>query len=301
MQFALIDRHRITARHQPRRSHAGNACSHDRKTARAVRRPGALVMQYKSPNAGYDWYASPAAADHAENLIRPARISVFRAKMAYAHFAEPSFSRPAWLRQAGFGANRRAAVRVRMKEEPSTLSAQMSALVVLVGERGDRAAFAALFGHFAPRVKSYLLRLGASSPLAEDLAQEAMLSIWRKAALFDPAKASASTWIFTIARNLRIDAIRRERHPEFDPNDPALVPDEEPRADARMMRDLDDANVHAALAKLSPDQAKVVQMSFFADKPQSQIAKELGVPLGTVKSRMRLAMAHIRAAIGKKT
>jgi RNA polymerase sigma-70 factor (ECF subfamily) len=147
-------------------------------------------------------------------------------------------------------------------------------------------------------VKSYLLRLGAGAALADDLAQEAMLTMWRKAELFDPAKASASTWVFTIARNLRIDAIRRERRPEFDPNDPAFVPDDEPQPDARMMRDGEDAQLRAALTKLSADQAQVIQMSFFSEKPHSQIARELGLPLGTVKSRLRLAMARIKGALG---
>ncbi|MEJ0041905.1 MAG: sigma-70 family RNA polymerase sigma factor [Rhizomicrobium sp.] len=91
--------------------------------------------------------------------------------------------------------------------------AQLNALVVAVAQARDKAAFQALFDHFAPRVKGYLMRLGAGNAVAEDLAQEAMLAVWRKAALFDPAKASASTWIFTIARNLRIDAIRKERRP----------------------------------------------------------------------------------------
>jgi RNA polymerase sigma factor (sigma-70 family) len=125
-----------------------------------------------------------------------------------------------------------------------------------------------------------------------------MLMVWRKARLFDPAKASAATWIFTIARNLRIDAIRRERRPDFDPNDPALVPDDEPAADSVLMREDDGAKLHDALKTLSPEQAQVVQMSFFADKPHSQIASELGLPLGTVKSRLRLAMVRIRLAIG---
>src|ERR1700761_5052185 len=90
-------------------------------------------------------------------------------------------------------------------------------LVVRVAQTRDRAAFAALFGHFAPRVKAWLMRQGCTGAQAEDLAQEALLTVWRKAALFDPAKASAGTWVFTIARNLRIDAIRRERRPELDP------------------------------------------------------------------------------------
>ncbi|HEY4123346.1 MAG TPA: sigma-70 family RNA polymerase sigma factor, partial [Rhizomicrobium sp.] len=96
----------------------------------------------------------------------------------------------------------------------------MNACLVSIAIRQDRAAFAVLFGYFAPRVKAYLLKLGAGPSLAEDLAQEAMIAVWRKAVLFDPTKASASTWIFTIARNLRIDAIRRERRAEYDPRDP---------------------------------------------------------------------------------
>jgi len=184
-----------------------------------------------------------------------------------------------------------------MSDAPE-LPADMTALLATVGAKRDRAAFEVVFLHFAPRVKSYLLRLGAGPALADDLAQEAMLTIWRKADMFDPAKASASTWIFTIARNLRIDAIRRERRPEFDPNDPAFVPDEEPQADDRMMRDAADRRLREALTKLSADQAQVVQMSFFAEKPHSQIAKELGLPLGTVKSRLRLAMARIKSVLG---
>ncbi len=184
-----------------------------------------------------------------------------------------------------------------MNETKPALPAEMTALLATVGTKRDRAAFEILFVHFAPRVRSYLLRLGASAALADDLAQEAMLTIWRKAEMFDPAKASASTWIFTIARNLRIDAIRRERRPEFDPNDPALVPDEEVPPDTQMVRDSEDARVRSALTKLSAEQAQVVQMSFFAEKPHSQIAKELGLPLGTVKSRLRLAMARIKSAL----
>lgn len=181
---------------------------------------------------------------------------------------------------------------------PGQDAASLNALLIRVGEARDRAAFEMLFRHFAPRIKAYLLRLGAGAAAAEDLAQEAMLAIWRKAAMFDPAKASAATWIFTIARNLRIDALRRERRPEFDPNDPAFVPEAEPAADAGMVRSDEDSRLREAITLLSPEQAKVVELSFFSDKPHSLIAKELGLPLGTVKSRLRLAMTHIRTALG---
>ncbi len=177
---------------------------------------------------------------------------------------------------------------------PGANAGNWNAALSAVGASRDRAAFETLFRHFAPRIKAYLLRLGAGGPAAEELAQEAMLSVWRKAALFDPARASAATWIFTIARNLRIDALRRERRPEFDPADPAFVPDAGPPADAGLVRGQDEARLREAIGKLPPEQAKVVELSFFADKPHSAIARELGLPLGTVKSRLRLALNRIR-------
>jgi RNA polymerase sigma-70 factor (ECF subfamily) len=174
--------------------------------------------------------------------------------------------------------------------------AEMDALLGRVATHQDRAAFAVLFTHFAPRVKAYLLRLGASSGVAEELAQEALLSVWRKAHLFDPAKASAATWLFTIARNLRIDAIRREKRPELDPED--FMPEPDADADSGLMLAENEGRLRLALKELPVDQIQVVELSFFADKPHSQIAAELGIPLGTVKSRLRLAMGRLKRAMG---
>jgi RNA polymerase sigma-70 factor (ECF subfamily) len=167
-------------------------------------------------------------------------------------------------------------------------------LIRRVAEQQDRAAFAALFGQFAPKVKSYMLRLGASSSAAEELAQETMLAVWRKAALFDPGRAGASTWIFTIARNLRIDAIRRERPaPADDPSDDAP----QPGADAAMMAAERDRRVREAMKSLPPEQVQIVELSFFSEEAHSAIAERLGLPLGTVKSRLRLAMGRLRALL----
>jgi RNA polymerase sigma-70 factor (ECF subfamily) len=182
-----------------------------------------------------------------------------------------------------------------MTRAPEAL--EMDALLRRVAECRDRAAFATLFGHFAPRIKAYLLRLGAPAAAAEDLAQEAMLSLWRKAHLFDPAKASAATWLFTIARNLRIDALRREKRPEIDPED--LMPEAEPDADDAIALQDGEGRLRLALKTLPPDQIAVIELSYFADKPHSQIAGELGIPLGTVKSRLRLAMARLKQAMGE--
>ncbi|MBL8630770.1 MAG: sigma-70 family RNA polymerase sigma factor, partial [Rhodospirillaceae bacterium] len=126
-----------------------------------------------------------------------------------------------------------------------------------------------------------------------------MLSLWRKAGMFDPVKASAGTWIFTIARNLRIDMIRKNRRPEFDAEDPAFVPDPEQAPDDSMQADQMRTQVRNALKDLPEEQACVVRMSFFEDKPHGEIAKELSLPLGTVKSRLRLAMRRIRVALGE--
>jgi len=174
----------------------------------------------------------------------------------------------------------------------------LSALIVAIADRRDRAAFATLFNHFAPRVKSYMMRLGADAERAEELAQETMLSVWRRADAFDPARAAASTWIFTIARNLRIDAARRERRTAT-VDDPTLdlLPPAAP--DAVLSAAQDEVRVASAIEALPPDQARVVREAFFSDKPHSEIAADLNLPLGTVKSRLRLAMARLRSALGE--
>ena len=170
-------------------------------------------------------------------------------------------------------------------------------MIGAIAARADRAAFATLFSHFAPRVKSYMLRLGAEPLQAEELAQETLLTVWRKAAAFDRAKAAPSTWIFTIARNLRIDAARRERRGE-PVEDPSDEPDAEPGPDAVLAAAQSEGRVRHALLKLPPEQAEVVRLSFFSDKPHAEIAAALHLPLGTVKSRLRLAMGRLRDLLG---
>jgi RNA polymerase sigma-70 factor (ECF subfamily) len=161
---------------------------------------------------------------------------------------------------------------------------------------GDRTAFAAFFGRYATRVKAYLIRLGARGALAEDLAQDAMVAVWRRAASFDPAKAKASTWMFVIARNAWIDRLRREKV-ELAYNSSLILSeesdDELPEDAAERVQT--EAQMQEALALLSEDQRQVVQLSFFEDRPHSEIAERLSLPLGTVKSRLRLAMSKLRA------
>ncbi|MCA8930396.1 MAG: sigma-70 family RNA polymerase sigma factor [Alphaproteobacteria bacterium] len=173
----------------------------------------------------------------------------------------------------------------------------ISALLAAVRDNGNIDAFETVFRHFAPRIRAYMLRLVKDARLAEELVQETMMTVWRKAALFDPAKGNAGTWVFTIARNLRIDSYRRAKRPDFDPDDPAFIPDPEPGADAALQARQAEARLHAAMKTLPPEQNELLHMAFFEELSHSTIAARLGLPLGTVKSRIRLAFAKLRAAL----
>ena len=183
-----------------------------------------------------------------------------------------------------------------LHSSPGPDGAALSGCIVRIAERGDREAFVCLFNYFAPRVKSYLMRLGAAPEAAEELAQETLLTVWRRAAAFDPARAAASTWIFTIARNLRIDLSRRVGRPA-PPEEFSTASGSPPGPDEAIIFLEEKARIGLAMASLPREQAEVVTLAFFADKAHSEIAGELGLPLGTVKSRLRLAIARLRAAL----
>lgn len=174
---------------------------------------------------------------------------------------------------------------------------QLADLVEAVARSADKAAFSTLFSYFAPRVKAYLMRLGADHGTADELAQEVMVTVWRKAAFFDRRQASVSTWLFTIARNRRIDVIRRERRPEYDPDDPLFVPDPEPAADDAAIQAEQEKRLRAALKTLPQEQLSLVDAAFYSGKSHREIADETGIPLGTVKSRLRLAFARLKKAL----
>jgi RNA polymerase sigma-70 factor (ECF subfamily) len=172
-----------------------------------------------------------------------------------------------------------------------------SALMIAVRDAGDRAAFAQLFRHYAPRVKSYLMKSGANAAQAEECAQDVMTTLWQKAKMFDAERASVSTWIFTIARNRMIDMIRRDRRPDPEPMpwDRDAEPDQaEVYAAAEESRGLT-----AALADLPEKQRKLIQRAFYGDLSHSEIAAETGLPLGTIKSRIRLALDRLRARMSE--
>lgn len=184
----------------------------------------------------------------------------------------------------------------RLIEDPAAPDGgALAGLIRRIAVDRDRQAYARIYGFYAPRVNAFLRKSGLSPADAEEVTQEAMLNVWRKAASFDPARAGVSTWIFTIARNLKIDHLRRRKvaaHAEtatFEEEGEELV-----SAEAMMIAAQREEQVRTALRGLSDEQAAVVRLSFLSDKAHSEIARELGLPLGTVKSRVRLALGRLR-------
>jgi len=177
-------------------------------------------------------------------------------------------------------------------------SDEFTTLLQAVASQADRPAFAVLFKHFAPRVKSYLMRSGTPAEQAEELAQETLACVWRKAATFDPARAQVSTWVFRIARNLSIDAHRRQGGADQVDLDIDELLDGQAAAEAQPDECAATAQreqgVRWALTQLPAEQIAVLRLSFYEDQPHAHIADELGIPLGTVKSRIRLAVGQLR-------
>ena len=170
--------------------------------------------------------------------------------------------------------------------------ADWSGHVIRIATEKDQSAFADLFRHFAPRVKAFLMKSGTGEALAEEVTQEVMATLWRKAHMFDPARASVSTWIFTIARNRRIDMIRKARRPE--PEDLPWGPEAEPDQEEALTLQQESERLGEALKRLPARQRELVEKAYFGDLSHSQIAADTGLPLGTIKSRIRLALEKLR-------
>jgi RNA polymerase sigma-70 factor (ECF subfamily) len=182
----------------------------------------------------------------------------------------------------------------RKDEEKQRLEALFRSLITRVAQNRDRQAFAQLFDHFAPRLKSFMMRKNASAELAEDLVQEAMIAVWTKAAMYEPSKGSVTTWVFTIARNLRIDRIRRDVHMPTTELGDYDEPSDAPEGEELLGRKQEGGLVARALQSIPEEQRQILVLSFVEEIPQSEIATRLSIPLGTVKSRMRLAYGHLR-------
>ncbi len=171
---------------------------------------------------------------------------------------------------------------------------QWSECLASIAKDRSRERFLALYEHFAPRVKAHLRGLGADEAQAEDLAQETLLSVWRKAAHFDAQRAAASTWIFRIARNLRIDQLRRDAARPEEPGEPAAAEAPDATGDSAA----DQGRVRAALSELPLMQAQSVYRSYYLGQSHSEIATALQIPLGSVKSNLRLAFQALRRNLG---
>jgi RNA polymerase sigma factor (sigma-70 family) len=193
--------------------------------------------------------------------------------------------------------------KIKMPFKPTglpTCTAEYAAdLISRVAHGADREAFAQLFNHFAPRLRSYCARQGVAPDVASELVQETMLTLWRKAASFNPAKAQVSTWLFTIVRNKRIDRLRRENRPEITADDLAIFDNDEKSAHDEVSASQDSVHIKTALDALPPEQRSMMMKAFFEDKSHSDIAAETGLPLGTVKSRIRLALLRLKLSIAE--
>jgi RNA polymerase sigma-70 factor, ECF subfamily len=183
------------------------------------------------------------------------------------------------------------------QQPPAPDTASDADLLAAIAVR-DKAAFSTLFGRYAGRIKGFMMRSGASAQDADEIVQDVMVSIWRRASSFDPARAGAATWIFAIARNRRIDLIRRASRPAPDPEDPLFQPDPEPDGLDLVSQSEQEERVRAGLETLAPEQRAVLVAAFYEGLSQTEIAAAQNLPLGTVKSRFRLAFRHLRGVLG---
>jgi RNA polymerase sigma-70 factor (ECF subfamily) len=173
-------------------------------------------------------------------------------------------------------------------------------LIQAIAQRRDRAAFGVLFDLYAPRIKAFYRRGGLDRPIAEELVQEVMLTVWQRAADYDEALGSLATWLFTIARNRRTDYLRREQRRQGELSDPSLQIEPTPGAEALVERAQQHISLRAAIETLPDEQAELLRLAFFEHMSHSRIASERALPLGTVKSRIRLALQRLREGLQAK-
>ena len=167
------------------------------------------------------------------------------------------------------------------------------ALMAAVAERADRDAFGQLFRRYAPRVKAHLVARGTPAGIADDLTQETMLLVWRKAALFDPARGGLATWLFTISRNCLLNHVRRGGRgaPELDAADELEPP---PDTEQQLMGAQATRLMAASVEQLSPEQRGILVAAYWRGQTLQECAEEAKIPLGTAKTRVRLALARLR-------
>lgn len=196
----------------------------------------------------------------------------------------------------GYGATtERALGKVTVRTVKVSSDVDWVAVMRRIRDDKDTEAFSALFRHYGPRMKAFLMRSGASETVAEECTQDAMATVWRKAHLFDPSRASVATWLFTIARNRRIDVLRRQRRPE--PEDLPWGPEAEPDQEDVVSLQQETARLAEAIKELPEKQRKLIEAAYFGDLSHTEISAKTGLPLGTIKSRIRLALDRLRHAM----
>ncbi len=164
--------------------------------------------------------------------------------------------------------------------------------MIAIRDHQDRDAFAKLFDHFAPRLKGFIMKSGTGAAQAEEIVQDVMLTVWRKAAQFDPHRAQVSAWIYQITRNRQIDITRKESRPVPE----ELKEDPGTEADASQVLGLEQeaAQLRQALANLKPEQREIIEKAYLGELTHQEISAQTGLPLGTIKSRIRLGMERLR-------
>ena len=170
-------------------------------------------------------------------------------------------------------------------------SCQMEA----VSRRRDRDSFLRIYDHYAPRVRLYLKGIGSPEAVAEELAQEALLRLWQRAALYDPTRSNLSTWLFRIARNLHIDRVRHEPCWMEMENDPEWSDIDGGFSSAE--NHAEQADLQNRIELLPTIQARLIRMSYFEARSHQEIAHQLGMPLGTVKSSLRRAFMRLQLGV----
>ncbi len=228
-------------------------------------------------------------------MIRSCGSARSMGMMTLTHAVPKSDAGPArafYIRSSGIGCSGRNAT-MRAAEADQT---DWVDVMRRIHRNRDESAFASIFKHFAPRLKAFLMRSGTSEALAEECVQDVMATLWHKAHLFDPSRASVATWIFTIARNRKIDVLRRQRRPE--PEDLSWGPDHEPHQEDVIALQQEAEKLGQAIAALPDKQRQLIERAFYGDLSHSEIAAETGLPLGTIKSRIRLALDRLRHEMG---
>ena len=181
------------------------------------------------------------------------------------------------------------------KDGDNTLFFEMAEALANIARNQDKQSFITLFNYYAPRLKSFLMRGGFTAQTAEELTQETLLAVWSRAKSFDPKKASPSTWIYTIARNKKIDYLRKHIRPE--PNPENLKNDEQTHPVDALQRKQESEELTKLIRELPDEQAELIKKAFHEDKSHQEIADETGIALGTVKSRIRLGLKKLKTGL----